>query len=134
MDLNDVELMESLPTGIILDANIKDLDRFGYSFSLSGLDFETCVTFSCAKEVVRFSPIKIIIAEKQFVGGDIGDLVDLSRSSGKYFKVVLWTDSRAGFAKNEILQQKGISAILLKDQPFDKILKKVKDLLTEQVV
>lgn len=126
MDLNDVELMESLPTGIIVDSSIKILDKFGYSFALSGLDFETCCTFDCVKEVVRFSPIKVIIAEMKFVGGTIADLISLSKSSEKYFSVILWSEDRVDVTK-DALNQVGISDMVLKSQPFEKMLKKVRD-------
>lgn len=131
MDLNDVELMEILPTGIILDNNIKDLDKFGYSFSLSGIDLETCVTFACAKEVVRFSPVKVVIAEKNFVGGTIADMVALSRSSEKYFKTILWMEKKENLT-DEILAKIGISGILYKEWPFEKMLKKVKEILSKK--
>lgn len=131
MDLNDVELMESLPTGVIIDNNIKDLDKFGYSFALSGIDVETCVTFACAKEVVRFSPVKIVIAEKSFVGGTIADVVDLARSSEKHFKIVLWTDRRDHLT-DDLLLKVGIAGLIYKDWPFEKMLKKVKDILNSK--
>lgn len=130
MDLNDVELMELLPIGIIVDSNIKTLDKFGYSFALSGIDFETCVTLPCVKEVVRFSPIKIVITEAQFTGGTIADIVNLSKVSEKKFRVVLWTDKKV-FIKNDILEKSGIDGLIQKNEPFEKILKKVKEIIAK---
>ena len=129
MDLNDVELMETLPKGIIVDSNIKNLDKFGYSFALSGIDFETCVTYSCVKEVVRFSPIKLIISEIEFVGGNIADIVNLSRTSEKFFKVMIWTDKKVSIT-DEILEKTGIAGYIIKNQPFDEILQIVNELMS----
>lgn len=129
MDISDIELMESLPIGILVDSNIKSLDKYGYNFALSGVDFETCVTLACVTEVVKFSPIKIIISEKEFVGGSIVDLVNLSRTSEKHFNVVLWTESKLKLS-NEFLKRAGIAAVIDKSQPFDKILKKIKQLMS----
>lgn len=132
MDLNDVELMESLPVGVLVDSSIKTLDKFGYSFTLSGIDFETCVTMACVSEVVRFSPIKIIITEKDFVGGTIADIVKLSKTSEKNFGVVLWTDKK-DVSDEELLSMPGIIAVIHKSLPFDKILKKIKELMKLKV-
>lgn len=130
MDLVDVELKENLPIGIIIDSEIKTLDRVGFNLALSGLDFETCVTMDCVREVVRLSPIEIIIAERNFHGGCISDIVELSRSSGKKFKVALWAERRNGIT-NRMLEMAGISAILIKNHPFDRILKRVEKLRAE---
>lgn len=131
MDLTDVELRENLPVGILLDSDTKALDRFGYSFALSGVDLETCVTFSCVKEVIRLSPVQVIIAEREFVGGTISDLVELRRQREKSFKIFLWTEKRNGLT-NSIISKAGINGIILKTHPFDKVLKKVKDAIVRK--
>lgn len=128
MDLSDVELRENLPIGILVDSNPRILDKQQFQFALSGIDFETCATMACVREVVRLSPIQVILAERNFSGGTISDIVSLARDSEKKFKVVLWAEKRDGLTI-EILKKAGITCIILKNQPFDKILSRVKTIL-----
>ena len=133
MDIGDVDLMELLPVGILVDSNIRTLDKFGYSFSLKGIDFETCVTMACVKEVVRFGSIELVIAEKNFFGGSIDDIVKLSKSSERNFKVVLWTDGK-DTTDEELLATPGIIAVIHKALPFDKMFKKISQLIPPKKV
>lgn len=129
MDINDIELMECLPIGIIIDSNVKSLDKFGYSFALSGIDFETCVTYACAKEILRFSPIRIVICSKDFVGGNVADVLALTQVSNKLIKTVLWAEEEKDLPSRKIIQSYGFHDIIIKTHPFSKILKKIRKII-----